>query len=153
MDLHEKLKKKLKRKTFLYKHCNNLMLALGMPWGMIYLFFAPFFPYLGLVAIVLYSIIIGVGGFDILLNEEKRKQKLEDLTADVDAVLGCSPETIKDLDKEIEIKQDFVKKNVDVKKNKHLIQALIERKQLVKQRLEENGLIIEDYNEEINLGL
>lgn len=158
MDMVEKLKKKLKRKAFLYEHCNNLLFAVGGPPGLVYLFLAPFFPYVGLVAILLYSSIIFTGGFDVLLHEEKRKQKLEDLQADVDALVGCSTETLTDLDKEIEIKEYYIKKEMDVKKNKHLIQALIERKRLVKQFLEENGKVCVEQesikNEEnLNMGV
>lgn len=152
MRLIDKLKRKLKVKTFLYKHIDVFLFAVGGPPGLVYLFLAPFFPFIGLIGLVLYGLIIGIGGFDNILNEEKRKFKLQALTEHIDALQGCSQETIVEINEQIKDVQKSIDKEFEVKKNKQLISALIERKKLVKQSIKEDyGTDISIQNNEISL--
>ena len=48
---------------------------------------------------------------------------------------GCSQETIVEINEQIKDVQKSIDKKFEVKKNKQLIRALIERKQLVKQSI------------------
>lgn len=145
MRLIDKLKRKLKVKTFLYKHASELLFAVGGPAGLVYFFLAPFSPIVGIISLLLYGLIIGVGGFDVLLNEEKRKFKLKALIEHIDTLQGCSQETVKEIDVEIKETQTLIENKVEVKENKRLIAVLLERQELIKQSIEE------DFGEEICL--